>query len=1081
MLKDDWDIPFEIEDVSDTMDMSSDASACTYMSADEALVACVNRIGGVSMTWLTEVSGLSVSELAEALDGIIYQDPEGYDIHQSEEDDWILRDQYLSGNIKTKLDAAKTLNKKYSGRFDTNIRALKKALPKRVKFNEIGINIGSPWIPEEYYSAFAQEALGLFNRPDITYSISLGLWKVKAPPEARTAVHNIYTYGTKRMSALKILEHTLNASTIKIYDEVVRRERKSGIAKVLNKNETLAAQEKQMVLQRAFQEWIKKDPIRVKYLENIYYDTYACNIAGRFDGSFLTLPDLNPEVTLYTHQKNAVARMILTGDVLLSHSVGSGKTFEIIVGVHERKRMGLSEKNLIVVPNQVLGAFEDAHQYLYPEDKILVIHPDDFKEKFRNKILEKVRDEDFTAVYMAFSSFEYLSMSRQYKLDKQSEAIRQVRVQEAMSTEKWEKKRLETIETRMCEELMKMQLELPPDLYLAFDQLGITTLVVDEAHNFKNITIDTHTDGVIGMNTNGSKKCNGLLEKGRYVREEGGSVIFSTGTPVTNSLADVFVLQTYLQPEQLELLHFGHFDEWISNFATRQTGFEVDVDSQSYRIRTRFSGFHNLPELTSLLANVCDFYNGEDSGIGLPECDGYIDTVVRKSKEQSDYIDLLVLRTEMIRQKLVRGDEDNLLKVTHDGRAAALDIRLAEAESAPDPAGTKTWACAKNVYDCWEKYPGTSQLVFCDLGTPKKGFNIYGELKKHLIDMGIPEKEIAFIHDAATDAKRRKLFDAVNKASVRVLIGSTSKLGTGVNVQEHLVAIHHLDVPWKPSDMVQREGRLIRQGNANSRVYRYRYITAGTFDAYSWQIVENKQRFISQFMNNALVDRDARDLEDMALTYAEIKALSVGDPLLKTRIETSNELERAKIKCRQREQELLRLNSVVQEGPLKIEQIGQRKKHLKQDRQHFIKNRETLTKQERIAFGQELLEALADNKARVESRYFDSLHGFKILLPADMRFDRPYVMIAGISEAEYEVDMREAKEIGCVQRIEHVLIHFEDRIRAAKEDISHARAQMNQAKEELLKGNDFTSEVAGLTEKLIDIDEELNRRAEEAV
>lgn len=521
---------------------------------------------------------------------------------------------------------------------------------------------------------------------------------------------------------------------------------------------------------------------------------------------------------------------------------------------------------------------------------------------------------------------------------------------------------------QLSKKLAEMMTDLPYDEYLCFDELGITTLVVDEAHNFKNISLNSHTDGVVGMHVKGSKKCDEMYEKVQFVRNHDGGVIFSTGTPLTNSIADLFVMQSFLQPEQLELLHLNHFDEWISNFATRQTSFEVDVDSQNYRMRTRFSSFHNIPELISLVANICDFYNGDECQVDLPKSETYTDVIVPKSPEQDDYIKSLADRTEKIRQKLVRNAAtDNLLKITHDGRAAALDIRLADPESHPATESTKTCACAKNVYQLYQLYPNTAQLVFCDLGTPKRGFNIYDELKRLLVEMGIPKSEIAFVHDAGTDAKRRKLFEAVNHASVRVLIGSTSKLGTGVNVQKRLIGIHHLDIPWKPSDIVQREGRLIRQGNENATVFRFRYITAGTFDAYSWQLLENKQRFISQFMNHTLACRDARDIDDAVLTYAEIKALSVGDPLLKTRIDTSNELERVKIHSRQREQELKKMNTVIAETPQILEKLKDQKTRLALDLAHALAHRESLSKEERYAFGEDVLEALKENSFRKQT------------------------------------------------------------------------------------------------------------------
>lgn len=1079
MISNEWNDIFDIIEVYDTEDFMN--NHCTEVKKDAvaALASCINTIGHVDINWMQAVSDFSRDELVEALEGIIYQDPKGYERHQSDDEDWLLRSQYLSGNIKDKLYIATMMNGKYHGRFDANVRVLKEVMPERVKFENIGISIGSPWVPKVYYSLFAKEILGLRRLPEVSYSKTLGQWKVTGPASARKAIHNVYTFGTRRMSALKILEHTLNASTVKIYDEVERPERKSGTARILNKNETLAAQEKQELLQKAFQKWIGKDPLRVKQMENIFYSTYVCNVACRFNGSFLTLPDINPDFIPYPHQKNAVARIILEKDVLLNHAVGSGKTNILIMGVHERKRLGLSEKNLVVVPNNVLEAFERAHNYLYPEDKILVIKPEEFKPKSRQKMLEMIRDEDYVAVYMAFSSFEMIGMSRQFKLNQKEKEIQSIRVKVHESEEKWEKMRLEWVLSHMCDELEKMRVSLPEDKYLPFDELGISTLVVDEIHNFKNISLDTRAEGVVGMHAKGSKKCDELMEKVRYVRNHNGGVLFSTGTPITNSIADLFVLQIYMQPEQMELLRLGHFDEWIGNFATRQTGFEVDVDSQSYRIMTRFSSFYNLPELISLFSSICDFYNGTDSGVGLPECNGYIDTIIPKSEEQATYIDDLVIRTELIREKHVSGTQDNLLKVTHDGRAAALDIRLADMEAKPDPEGTKTFACAQNVYACWKKYPGTAQLVFCDLGTPKKAFNVYDELKKHLIRMGIPEREIAFVHDAATDAERRKLFKSVNCADVRVLIGSTSKLGTGVNVQEHLIAIHHLDVPWRPSDMVQREGRLIRQGNRNKKVFRYRYITAGTFDAYSWQIVENKQRFIGQFMNGILADRDARNLDDAVLTYAEIKALSVGDPLLKTRIEVSNALERVKVHSYRREQELRKMRNIIAESPMKMDRLEQCKERLARDRSHFIKNRKSLTKAERTAFGEELLYALRSNCGKTEERCFKYLHGFQVILPAYMEAERPKILISGVTLNRYDVDMKDAKESGCIQRIEYVLMHLEDRIQRTQEEIECAKEEVLQAENEIKKGNTYAHEVTSLGERLLDIDGELNRRANE--
>ena len=1071
---------FHIEDVYDMPDlMDGSHQESLHRDAAIALTRCINTHGCVNLPWMAETSGLSAGELIDALKGAIFQDPEHYDLHQSETEGWYLRPQYISGNLKLKLEAARVLNRKYSGRFNVNLLALKQVLPKRVPFENIGISIESPWIPAHFYAEFAQDVLGLFRTPGISHSAKLGLWKVKVPPDAASDSRNTVTFGTERMPAAKILEHTLNKSTVKVYDQVYRPDRKSGVASILNKNETIAAQEKQEALQKAFPNWVVKDPQRIRQLEEIYYNTFTCVVPGRYDGSFLTLSDLNPDFEPYPHQKNAVARIVLEQDVLLNHKVGSGKTNVIIMGLHERKRMGLSEKNLVVVPNNVLEAFERAHRYLYPNDRILVIRPEkEFKPANRQKTLERIRDEDFVAVYMAYSSFDMIPMSRQYRLDQKVEEIRSLRSAANASTDYWEKSQLNQLADRMSKELTKIRQELPPDKYPPFDTLGITTLALDEAHNYKNVTVRTRSDGVVGMHAAGSRKCDAMLEKTRFVRRNGGGLVFSTGTPLTNSISDLFVLQHFLQPEQLELLHLNHFDEWIGSFATRQTGFEVDVDSQNFRITTRFSRFHNLPELTSLFANVCDFYNGTDSGIGLPIFNGYIDTVVPRSREQEEYIDELVYRTELVREKLVKSHEDNLLKITHDGRAAALDIRLVEPGKNPDPTGTKVYACAKNVYDCWQKYSGTSQLVFSDLGTPKKGFNVYDELKTRLMEMGIPEKEIAFVHDADTDAKRRKLFAAVNDASIRVLIGSTSKLGTGVNVQERLIAIHHLDIPWKPSDIIQREGRGRRQGNRNPEIFIFRYITEGTFDAYSWQTEENKLRFIGQFMGGALADRDAQDIDASLLSCAEIKALCVGDSLLKTRFETANQLERAKLHSLRRDQELRQMQQIVADSPGMLVTLKQRRERLLEDQAHFIRNREPISRQERRSFGEVLLESLADSHVSGHDRLFDTLHGFQVLLPANIQPDHPRILIQGVTSNRYEVDMQDARASGCIQRIEHLLLHLGDRINRVAEACARVQAELEHARAELLLGNSYVHEVNVLKNRLLDIDVELNRRAE---
>ena len=1083
MMNKEWEDFFGIEEVYDTTDAAIDNFTGAKKDAVAALASCINTNGCVDLGWMMDASGLAFDELTEVLEGAIYQDPEVYDIYHADDQGWMLRAQYLSGNIKTKLEMAKELNSKYNGRFEANVDALKAAMPAKVDFDVIGFGLGSPWIPEKYYSLFAKEVLGLFCLPEIHYSTALGRWKIVISPKARNAVQNIYTYGTKRLTALQIMETTLNGGTVKVYDEVSRPERKSGVAKVLNKVETLAAQEKQELLQNVFQEWVRKDPSCVKRMKEIFYDTYACNVSGRYSGSFLELPDLDIEhFTPYPHQKDAVARIILEKDVLLNHKVGTGKTGIIIMGVHERKRIGLSDKNLIVVPNNVLEAFERAHRELYPQDNILVVHPEDFKPDCRQEVLTKIKDGDYVAVYMAFSSFERLGMSKAYKIEQQREQIRTCRAQAANASETWERSRLEAIASHLSEELMKMQEEIPADEFTTFDELCITTLVIDEAHNYKNVSIDAHADGVVGMHAKGSKKCDEMLEKVQYVRMQGGGIIFSTGTPLTNFISDLFVLQMFLQPEQLELLHLNHFDEWINNFATRQTGFEVDVDSQNYRVRTRFNSFHNVPELTSLFAGVCDFYSNDDGGMDLPESEGYTDVIVEKSIEQEIYIDDLVDRTEKIRQKHVRGTEDNLLKVTHDGRAAALDIRLADPTAEPDPDSTKAHACAEKVYELWMAYPDTAQLVFCDLGTPKKGFNVYDELKKRLKEMGISASQIAFVHDATTDARRRKLFEAVNNASVRVLIGSTSKLGTGVNVQERLVAIHHLDIPWKPSDIVQREGRLIRQGNTNDKVFRFRYITAGTFDAYSWQLLENKQRFISQIMTSKSPVRSCEDVDEQALSYAEIKALCAGNPLIKEKMDLDVQVAKLRVLKADHQSQKFRLqDKLLTKFPADIQETNAHIAGLKADAQLAAAHPQGkeefcgmtirgVTYDEKKTAGERLVLACSE-LPNAEEKVIGSYRGFELSLRFDTFRTEYQALLKG--QRKYTVPLG-TDPLGNIIRLDNSLNNFPERITAAENELDTLHQQQAAAQIEVEKPFPQEEELAEKSARLAELNAQLD-------
>ena len=695
------------------------------------------------------------------------------------------------------------------------------------------------------------------------------------------------------MPALYILERTLNMKTVAVTDEVICHTNASGVKRVINKSETVLALEKQQKMIKAFQRWVWKDQKRKERLEIIFENNFSCVRRRIFDGSFLDFPTMSPSVNLYPHQKNAVARILFSPNTLLAHDVGSGKTYIMIAAGMELKRMGLSRKNLYVVPNNIVGQWEKLFSVMYPDSKLLCVEPKNFTPTKRESVLEQIRDEDFDGIIMAYSCFEQIPLSKDFYTEQLQETLD--KISELASNTNKATSKLERKKEAVRKALSSLELAMD-NMYdtVYFDELGITRLFVDEAHNYKNVPIETKVDKVLGISSKGSKKCRDMMDKVRLVQKQnnGGGVVMATGTPITNSITDAFVMQKYLQSGELGMLDLQSFDSWVGMFAERVTEFEIDVDTSSYRLATRFAKFHNLPELTALLSSIADFHQ-VDSSIGIPNFDGYKDALISKTSEFAAYLDDISARAELVRKGIVSRSDDNMLKITTDGRKAALDMRLVE----PNTSFTyqsKVARCAENVFDiyCETQSDKSTQLIFCDSSTPKSGFNVYDEVKRLLIGMGVPSEEIAFIHDAGTESKREKLFSRLRSGNVRILIGSTFKLGLGVNIQNKLIALHHLDVPWRPADMTQREGRILRQGNENKKVYIYRYITEGSFDAYSWQLLETKQRFISGLLSGSLTERSGSDIESTVLDYAQVKALAVGNPLIKERVETANELTR---------------------------------------------------------------------------------------------------------------------------------------------------------------------------------------------
>lgn len=1046
----------------------------TGASSGDVLVACLNLLGRVDLVAMSQASGKTCEQLVLELGGVaIFQDPAEfeYDEQWSIEKGWLYSAQYCCGNIQRKLELAQRMNERFPGCFEANVTALKRMLPHPLNLAEIHVSLGAPWVPAEIYAQFAKELLHLERAPYVFFEEKYGYWKITPPEGAENSLRNTDVFGVPRpwtnhtaqkpkpyIDALKIQEKTMNAKLIKIPIDGLSDKG------LIDKAATLMGQERQKAMMREFAKWLPADERRRRRLEECYNDAFMGFGVSAYDGSFLQFPDLNPEVTFYPHQRNAIARMLLSKEnLLLAHDVGTGKTYEMCAGVHELYRTGLSKKNLVVVPPNRLQETVEAHRYLYPKDKLLAVFPKDFTPQQRQATLEQMRDGDYVAIYIGYHSFDKIVMSKEYWVNKMMTELRSVRNTIATTSNRVEKRLLERKEKKLSKKLSTYVVEAEDTPWLPFEQLGVETLVVDEAHNYKNIPLTTKADNIVGMHTKGSEKCKEMLEKTRVVNR----LVMATGTPVTNSLADLFVLQTYLQPEELKFRNMDSFDMWLNVFGERKTEFELDVSGSTLRAMTRFSSFHNLVELMALFSNVCDFHHRDEQDASLPAFDGPIDICVPKTQEQAEYIQSLVERIELVRSHRVKRTEDNLLKITTDGRRCALGRE-------------KVKRCARQVHALYLQHPDTCQVVFSDIGTPKDTDNVYDSLKDELKSLGVPEHQIAFVHDATSEAARKRLFAAINAGFIRVVIGSTAKLGVGVNIQERLVALHHLSVPWRPADMVQREGRIIRQGNTCEKVYVYRYITEGSFDAYSWQLLENKQRFISSLLSATLATRDADDVADAVLNYAEVKALAIGNPLIKQRVETSIQLERTKVACRERQKHLIDLRAVVENAPYELERLQRQHQIASLDVGLYKTAKETVPQEERVAFGEELLDALRENGGQTEERLFDTYQGFDVCLPAGMDQEHPYVYLRTVNGGVYHLEMETDKPLGCAMRIDHLLESLTDRVSSLWDKMRQTQQRRVEALADLEQGNVYQQEVDRLEEALDALDRQLAEEEEQS-
>ena len=843
----------------------------------------MNEKARVDLPYMAKLCGKSEDEVAAELQGVIFRVPGT--------ERYVTADEYLSGNVREKLREAESAAEGDAA-FNINADALRAAQPRELTASEIDVRLGATWIEPRYIRQFIDEtfkpSFWASQNIKVHYSPVTGEWRVEGKSAVGANDVNAYnTYGTQRMNAYKILENTLNLSDVRVYDKVVDVDGTE--RRVLNSKETTLAQQKQQVIKDAFTDWLWKDTDRRQTLVAKYNELFNSTKPREYDGSHLTFPGMNPEIELRQHQRDAIARILYGGNTLLAHEVGAGKTFTMAAAAMEVKRLGLCSKPMFIVPNHLTEQWASEFLRLYPSANILVTTKKDFEKANRKKFCARIATGDYDAVIIGHSQFEKIPVSQerqerllQDQIDEITEGIRELK---SSNGERFSIKAMERTKKGLEAKLKKL-LDSPRDDVVTFEELGVDRLFVDEAHSHKNLYYQTKMQNVAGLSSSEAQKSSDMYMKCRYLDEKTGSkgVVFATGTPVSNTMVELYTMQRYLQHDTLENLGMSHFDAWAANFGETVTAMELTPEGSGYRARTRFSKFFNLPELMSIFKEVADIKTADELNLPKPEV-VYHNEVSQPTEIQKALVKELSERATKVHSRQVDPSVDNMLAITNDGRKLGLDQRVIN-PLLPDEPGTKVNRCVDNVFKIWENGADKklTQLIFCDLSTPGKGFSVYEDIRTKLVERGVPENEIAFIHDANTDEKKKALFAKVRTGQVRVLMGSTSKMGAGTNVQDRLIALHDLDAPWRPGDLEQRKGRIERQGNMNETVHVYRYVTENSFDSYLWQTLENKQKFISQIMTSKSPVRSCEDVDETTLSFAEIKALCAGDPRIKEKM-----------------------------------------------------------------------------------------------------------------------------------------------------------------------------------------------------
>ena len=870
-------------------------------TAEESLALSLSEQGHVDLGYMSKLTGKTTETVINDLTGIIFRDPVKVDTDGNPI--YLPADEYLSGNVREKLQAAKAVAAN-DPQFQVNVAALEKVQPKDLEASEISVRLGATWIPAEYVQQFLEELLDApyYTRRmvKVEFAAYTGSWAITNKKFGDGNIKATVTYGTNRANAYLIAENALNLRSTQIRDKVTAAD--GSVSWVLNKEATQAAQEKQRQICEQFQDWIFKEPERRQRLVAIYNEKFNALRPREYDGSHLKFPGMNPEITLRPHQLNAIAHVLYGNNVLLAHEVGAGKTYEMVASAMEKKRLGLCSKTLIVVPNHLTEQMASEALLLYPNAEILVAKKTDFKKENRKKFCARIATGNYDIIVIGHSQFEKIPLSAERQnmyLQRQiDDVIDQIALLKSSRAENFTIKQMERTRKQLKKKLDKLNDQQRKDDVVTFEDLGVDSLMVDEAHYFKNAMIATKMRNVAGISQAESQKSSDMLMKCMYLDEVTGGhgIVFATGTPISNSMTEMYVMMRYLQRGLLEKEGLLNFDSWASTFGESITAIELNPTGTGYRTKTKFARFYNLPELMSLFKMSADIQTADMLHLPVPELVGGKPTnvVLQPSEVQKRMVKGLADRAEKVRSGKVQPTEDNMLRITNDGRKLALDQRLMN-PLLPDDPGSKANACVDKVYEIWEKTKEqrSTQMIFCDLSTPKEdGFDVYNDVRDKLVAKGIPKEEVQFIHDADTETKKAELFGKVRNGTVRVLMGSTQKMGAGTNVQTRLIALHHLDCPWRPADIAQRNGRMVRQGNLNKEVSIFIYVTESTFDSYSWQLVENKQKFISQIMTSKSPARSCEDLDEAALTYAEVKALAAGNPMIKEKMDLDIQVAR---------------------------------------------------------------------------------------------------------------------------------------------------------------------------------------------